>query len=103
MPTGHLNPGYHDIISKLNRVKSGIQLNSDLLNNDSLPGIDNSALDEIRRNARDAWSKQHSFCPTTYGEHFNRNKLPYTETLNIESIRPYSFEHRNRPHPSRFV
>ena len=101
MATGHLNPGYKDIVSKLKRAKSaGLPIHSDCLD-PKQTNVDSYVLDEIRRNAREAWSKQHTPCETSYGDHYNRNKLPYAESVNIAAIKPYSFEYRNKPHPSR--
>ena len=96
MATGHLNPGYGDVVSRLRRAKSA---NPNLHHGHRLremenESVDRHSLEEIRSRAREVWS-QPDRNPTTYGNHFSDK----TREIEPTEARPASPSRRNNPHP----
>ncbi|CAF0750678.1 unnamed protein product [Brachionus calyciflorus] len=87
MTTGHVNPGYNDIVSRFN---SAIQNPS---GSPRRPFLDKQELEEIKSRSRDVWSvKDNSL--TTYGWYFDDPRIKEKAEL-----RPSSPSRRNNPHP----
>ena len=72
MATGHLNPGYGDVVSRLRRAKSANpgSLHGQRLREMENQSVDHLSLEEIRRRAREIWSQPDKNI-TTYGNHFS--------------------------------
>ena len=89
MATGHMNPGYNNIVSRFKSAldnPSGIR--SKLISNDE-------QLKDIRAKAKSAWSiPDHS--ETSYSNFF---KEPNKQSKVI--FRPSSPSRRNNPHPNK--
>ncbi|XP_074650740.1 uncharacterized protein LOC141905672 [Tubulanus polymorphus] len=97
MATGHLNPGYKDPVSRLRRSKSAIPFGSkaDAELNNLMKPLDGNVLDEIRRQARETWSRP-STSATTYNDFHNEAYLKNHVQANT---RPTSPSRKNKPHP----
>ena len=97
MATGHVNPGYGNVVSRFHRSKSAHpsfgarQLRAAMDEN-----LDAMTLDDIRAQAREAWSKP-AREQTSYGDHFRDRFVDATEPL---PSRPASPTRRHKPHPS---
>ena len=97
MATGHLNPGYSDVVSRFRRAKSanpGSLHYGQRLREMENGNVDSMSLEEIRRQARELWSRPDNR-ETTYGNHF----LDKTRDTDIPQPRPASPSRRNNPHP----
>ena len=102
MTTGHINPGYGNMVSALQRCNRNRSNNiaslpgSNLLQTMGRSNVDDMTLYEIRRKAREAWSRPPSH-HTSYSNHYGE-KL--TEMDTPTQLRPTSSDRRNKPHPS---
>lgn len=87
MTTGHVNPGYRNIVSRFN---SAIQ---NPTGHPRRAVFDKQELEDIKSRSKDVWSlKDNSL--TTYGWYFNEPQIKEKAEL-----RPCSPTRRNNPHP----
>ena len=91
MATGHINPGYNNIITKLKLFKDNqsAHLNKPKLNHDEL--------EDIKAKAKAAWSVKDK-SETTYG-YFHSDPQIKEKT----GMRPTSPTRRNNPHPHLYA
>ena len=99
MATGHLNPGYGNIVTTLQRARAAqlSQFDTDGQNLKSLqgaPGVSN--LDLIRQQAKNAWLAKDNN-ETSYQHHFE-NK--FVKVQEFQQTRPSSSCRKNKPHPT---
>ena len=88
MTTGHLNPGYKHIVSRILT-----EANNDA---ETRPAVLNRVeLDRIKAKARSVWSAK-SNAETTYGA-YHDSKPPFE--VDVAVPRPSSPTRRNNPHP----
>ena len=100
MATVHVLPGYGNPVTRLRRAHSAYPLDRNKLKEfamECVPPLEQRTLDDIRANARQAWSLPDRE-KTTYG-HFHRGKDLDEPTKS----RPTSPTRRHKPHPKPYV
>lgn len=95
MTTGHLNPGYGNIVSNMRRYHSALQCDGQKFKDLQTMGEDYSLLESIKNQAKDVWMKP-DYHQTTYGDHYNNKMVEIDE---LTRSRPSSAQRRNNPHP----
>ena len=91
MTTGHVNPGYENLVSGMTAAMSNPS------GSPSKPQFNSSELQEIRNRARSVWSGKDT-SETTYGYfHTDPKKISQVRT------RPTSPTRLNNPHPKKLV
>ena len=96
MASGHLNPGYGNVVRNM-RLYQGVKkpLTGTDLKTMQNSGEDAMELDAIRTHAREVWG-QPDCQQTTYGDHY-REKI--SEVDAPTTSRPTSAHRKNKPHP----
>lgn len=96
MTTGHVLPGYGNPVTRLRRAHTAYPMDRNKLKEfaiKSVPPLEKSTLDQIRANARHAWSLPDRE-KTTYG-YFHRG----SDLDEPTQCRPTSPTRRHKPHP----
>ena len=100
MTTGHVLPGYGSPVTRLRRAHTAYPMDRTKLQEFAekrVPPLDQRTLDEIRANARYAWSMPDRE-KTTYG-YFHRG----SDLDEPTKSRPSSPSRRHKPHPKPYV
>jgi hypothetical protein len=91
MTTGHMNPGYRDIVARFRSA------NVNPTGKRTRLVVDQNELDDIKNKTRSVWSAKDN-SETTYGHFHCEPKLSEKA-----SLRPTSPSRRNNPHPHMYV
>ena len=101
MATGHLDPGYGDIVSRVRRARSavpaGTRTGALSFKEAFQVDMDAATLDDIKERAKDMWL-QPDKARTSYSDHYKERVLDVND---ITTPRPTSAHRRNKPHPPK--